>query len=445
MRYSGAMRESLVSYLQKGEKSTGDYRVGVEFEHLILHKDSLKAVSFYEYQGIEDLFRELVLLGWTPVYEGKHLLQLKNDEATVALEPGGQVELSVQPQKSIRKIDLIYRRFLKEVIAILNRWDKIIVSIGYQPQSRLPEIPLLPKERYKYMFQYFNTRGRYAHNMMKGTASTQVSVDYSDEEDCVKKIRVASFLSPLVYCFFDNAPFFEGQVVLGSSLRNRIWDNCDSDRCGVMYKIFTPEFGYNCYAEYMLDIPPIIVKKDNRLLYTKGQPLKELFEVYTFSEEEEELGYLFSMFFFDVRLRNYIEIRMGDALPYPFSLGYAAFWKGLLYEPQNLETLYQESLAYEQELFFVLKKEIELRGTEARIGTKKLVDKLQELSASAEKGLCCEEKIYLRYIQELLANGLTPKKISLSNLHKGQKEALQWCILNDNEELKGRGDYIACC
>ncbi|MFR3272840.1 MAG: hypothetical protein ACLTQI_02690 [Slackia sp.] len=33
--------------------------------------------------------------------------------------------------------------------------------------------------------------------MMRASASTQVSIDYCDEQNCIKKMRVASVLAPL--------------------------------------------------------------------------------------------------------------------------------------------------------------------------------------------------------------------------------------------------------
>ena len=51
-----------------------------------------------------------------------------------------------------------------------------------------------------------------------------------------------------------------------------------------------------------------------------------------------------TMVFPDVRLKKFIEIRMPDALPYPFNLAVTALVKGIFYDTQMLEKYYQKSL-----------------------------------------------------------------------------------------------------
>ena len=42
--------------------------------------------------------------------------------------------------------------------------------------------------------------------MMRATAATQVSIDYQDEADFVRKMRVANLLTPFFALLSDNAP-----------------------------------------------------------------------------------------------------------------------------------------------------------------------------------------------------------------------------------------------
>jgi glutamate--cysteine ligase len=50
------------------------------------------------------------------------------------------------------------------------------------------------------------------------------------------------------------------------------------------------------------------------------------------------------MVFPDVRLKQFIEIRMPDSLPYPYNLGVAALIKGIFYNSRLLEKYYEKSL-----------------------------------------------------------------------------------------------------
>ena len=64
------------------------------------------------------------------------------------------------------------------------------------------------------MYDYFKTNGKYSHNMMKGTASIHVNLDFSNESDYIRKNRVAYFLSPIIYKIFDNSPFLIVLILL---------------------------------------------------------------------------------------------------------------------------------------------------------------------------------------------------------------------------------------
>ena len=58
-----------------------------------------------------------------------------------------------------------------------------MVTAGYQPASKVETLSLIPKERYRFMDRYFEKIGPYGRQMMRGTAATQVSIDYFSEED----------------------------------------------------------------------------------------------------------------------------------------------------------------------------------------------------------------------------------------------------------------------
>ncbi|MFR1638871.1 MAG: hypothetical protein ACLSVD_06610 [Eggerthellaceae bacterium] len=52
-----------------------------------------------------------------------------------------------------------------------------------------------------------------------------------------------------------------------------------------------------------------------------------------------EVEHAVSMFFTDVRLKTYIEIRPADAMPIPYVIAYAALIKGLFYAPTSLDAM----------------------------------------------------------------------------------------------------------
>lgn len=410
-----------VNYFKQAESKKEKHKIGVEFEHLILNQD-LTAVSYFEEKGIENLLYKLSSSNsWEKVAENKHLVGLKSSQKKVSLEPGGQLELSISPFADLKKIENIYLDFIEELAEILNKWDQKIAVLGYQPENSIKDIPLLPKKRYDYMYKYFKKKGKYAHNMMKGTASVQVNIDYADEEDYIKKMRVGYFLSPLIYYLFDNTPFFEEQRAAGSSIREDIWSNCDSQRSGTIAGIFDKKYGYSDYAEYLLNTPPIIKKTKGELFYTDDKLLKDVMK----NDKLEEVEHFLSMVFPDVRTKKYIEIRSADALPYPYNFAFIALLKNLFYSQKNLDYLYQQSLKYTQNEFLNFKKEI--IEAEKNPTREKLIKKIIEIAKTEAPE---EELHHLKYVENFFNNYGRLKFKTLNNLEQGKKDALKWCLLN---------------
>ncbi len=399
--------EILVDYFKKAEAEKTDFKLGIEIEHLILHKEDLKAVTFFEKKGIENILKTMLVNGnWEPVYENEYLVGLNGKQSYITLEPGGQFEISINPLAEVSKIQEIYYSFLEEIIPILEDYSYYLTAVGYQPESLINDIPLLPKERYRYMYKYFQEKGKFAYNMMKGTASIHISIDYHDEDDYIKKTTVANNLTPLIYSTFANTPFFEGEINDSDSIRSIIWDNCDRQRCH--FNKFNQ--GYRAYAEFILNTPPILVKKDGQLVYTAEKPFKEILDPQDYTMEE--LRHILTMVFPPVRTKEYIELRMGDSLPYPFSLGYILFWKGILYNEENLNWLYNKFL-HESNVNFDR-------------------DFFNLLLQRAREGVDIKERYFLDKIENLVRGGMSPAKIIINNLKQVQKkQALEFCILNN--------------
>jgi len=197
--------ESIVSIIRQGEKLPNQFNIGVEFEHIIVKEDTLASVSYYGENGIQEILHELLLnKSYEGKYEGDYLVGLLAEDREITLEPGGQFEISIKPCSAISDIKEIYFNFLKDIVPILEQRNLLLMAIGYHPKSSIDEIPFNPKKRYEYMSNYLGKKGKYAHNMMKGTAALQVAIDYANEEDFIRKFRVANFISPLLYLISDS-------------------------------------------------------------------------------------------------------------------------------------------------------------------------------------------------------------------------------------------------
>ena len=77
-------------------------------------------------------------------------------------------------------------------------------------KSRIDEIELLPKDRYHIMYPYMARKGRLGQRMMKQTAGVQANLDFSDEADAIRKLRVSMGIVPLLYAAFANSAVSDG-------------------------------------------------------------------------------------------------------------------------------------------------------------------------------------------------------------------------------------------
>ena len=136
---------------------------------------------------------------------------------TTALEPVAVTRYRLSPRRSskclwgpattVRALFEAVEAFdqlVADALAALEL-DARLVAIGYNPCVAQPEeLELIPKDRYHAMDAYLSRRGRYARDMMRCTASTQVSLDYETEQDAQRIYRMATLLGPAFAFLFDN-------------------------------------------------------------------------------------------------------------------------------------------------------------------------------------------------------------------------------------------------
>ncbi len=110
--------------------------------------------------------------------------------------------------------------------------------------------------------------------MMRRTATVQANFDYENEEDALRKVRVALRLSPLVTAIFANSPFYEGRLFGGKSYRAQVWLSVDPDRQGLLPAVLERGRHFADYIEWALDAPMFLFKRDNQVVENTGQTFR---------------------------------------------------------------------------------------------------------------------------------------------------------------------------
>ncbi len=320
-------KENIIQYLKNGCKSPDmPMHFGVELEHFVVKKDTKEAVSYYGENGIEAILTQLMPLYEESAYSEGHLIALGREGIALSLEPAAQLEVSISPQTDIGAIGAIYEQFVREITPILEMYSYEMLTFGYQPKSRVENLELLPKPRYRFMDAYFAKIGPYGRQMMRGTAATQVSIDYYSEEDFSAKYSIAYALKDVLAHFCSNSPVYEGGGYTGFALRDDIWSKTDKRRVDVAPFMIDGTMSFEDYADFVLQTP-VIVNKDGAQEYYDERTIGEIAKERIFNQEE--LSHVLSMVFPMIRAKHFLEIRFADSMPMDRVLKYVLILKGL--------------------------------------------------------------------------------------------------------------------
>ena len=134
-------------------------------------------------------------------------------------------------------------RHLREVQEVADEMGAGFLSLGFRPDTKLEDVPIMPKGRYKIMRDYMQKVGTMGREMMFRTCTVQTNLDFSSESDMVKKFRVSLALQPIATALFANSPLTEGKLNGFKSFRSRVWLDTDADRTGMLPFVFEDGFG----------------------------------------------------------------------------------------------------------------------------------------------------------------------------------------------------------
>lgn len=335
----------LVAWFQRGFERPENRRVGTEHEKLVLQADDLAPLTYdgprgvrrlltllaerFNYQLLEDHGNPIALRRMTP-----------NGWESITLEPGGQIELSGAPLRTLEDAEVELRTHLTEVGSVAQELGLLMTSAGLNGLHDLDQVNWMPKSRYAIMRDYMPRVGQLGRWMMKMTCTIQANLDFTSEADAADMLRTSLYLSPLVSALFANSPLMHGKPSGFHTARGHIWTQTDPDRCGFpLFMLESSDFGFKDYVEYTLDVPMYLIVRDGRYIDLTQERFTFRDFIHrgaqgftpTLDDYETHIATLFP----EVRLkRKYIEMRGADMGPFEHILALPALWKGLLYDAE---------------------------------------------------------------------------------------------------------------
>jgi len=425
-------RRDLVEYMMSGMKPRDKWMIGTEHEKFGFELDTLKRLPYEGDKGIRAVLLAMQeRFGWQPIMEGSNIIGLKEPSttggpsATVTLEPGGQLELSGAPLQTIHQTCAEVNSHLYQVKAVAEDLGVGFIGLGFDPKWKREEIPWMPKGRYKIMGSYMPKRGSKGLDMMLRTCTIQVNLDFDTEETMARMSRVSMALQPVATALFACSPFIDGRPAGVVSARMDVWNDTDPDRTGDLPFLFEDGFGFERYADYILDVPMYFVYRDGKYIDCAGLSFKDFMEgklptlpgeYPTLQDWEDHLTTSFP----DIRVKRYIEMRGADGGPWRKICALPALWVGLLYDDQVLRELDDMIGDWTAEERKQMRDGAIKYGLSAPFQDGTVGDVAQLVVEKAKEGLNrrgYKEVNFLAGLEQTARTGVTPAEVLLSQYH----------------------------
>ncbi len=419
---------SLIEWFANKEKEPKDWRIGTEHEKFIFSLDGLRPVTYEGNSGIEAILHYLEkIYDMRPAKEKGKIIALKTkDGASISLEPGGQLELSGNIVKTIHHSCVETNKHLEQMLDVTSKLGLGMLGAGFHPTASRAEINWMPKGRYKIMKNYMPKVGNLGLDMMLRTCTIQTNLDYLDESDMRRKFRTSLALQPIATALFANSPMRDGKLTNVQSNRALVWTDTDPDRCGVPACVFEPNFGYEQWIDYVLDVPMYFIYRDGEYLDVAGKSFRRFLSsdykheffghTASISDFEDHITTIFP----DVRLKGYLEMRGADGGPWSIICALPALWVGLLYDAEALERAEEIANQFTHKDVVNARISAAKNGLNGQIGSQSINQLASQLVEIAEIGLKNrrklndkgeDETIFLKPLKNIINTGLTQSDI----------------------------------
>jgi len=419
-------KEQIIEYFKSGIKDKRNFRIGIEHEKFLFNSQDNKRVN---YSKIKEMFSALLEFGWNPVLEKGNVIGLNKGGKNITLEPGNQIELSGEKLNNIHEACAESQDYLFELKQVTKKLNINIVSSGFDPISKLEEIPNNPKQRYKLMTKNMPLGGELSLDMMYRTCGTQLNIDYESEEDFIKKFRVINSIVPISIALFANSSIVEKKKSNFLSYRSKVWQNTSR---GGLPRIFFEELNFEKYADFVMNFPILFVKdKEN---YISGQKYNfkdfmnnQIKEMDYKSPSEDDLSIHLSTIFTENRLKKYIELRSMDTCGWDCLCAGPAFYVGILYG--NLDEVYNLISKWEKNKIINAYLEAPQKGFNTQLMGKDLLYWASTLLNLSRKGLenrdvlnknKKNETLFLNHLQKIVDNKRTNADHMISKFSKNE-------------------------
>ena len=419
-------KEQIIDYFKSGIKKNKSFKIGIEHEKFLFNEKNNKRIN---YSKVKQMFSALLEFGWNPIHEKKSIIALNKGGKNITLEPGNQIELSGDKLNNIHEACAESQDYLFELRQVTKKLDINIVSAGFDPISKLHEVPNNPKERYELMTKDMPEGGALSLDMMYRTCGTQINIDYASENDFIKKFRIVNSIVPITIALFSNSSIVEKKNSSYLSYRSKVWQNTSR---GGLPKIFFEELNFERYADFIINFPILFINDNNKYISGKKYVFKDFMEgrideIKNKLPNESDLSTHLSTIFTENRLKKYIEMRSMDTCGWDCFCAGPAFNTGILYG--NVDETFDLVSKWEKDKIINAYLEVPQKGFNTQLMGKDLLYWASHLLNLSKKGLeerdilnksRKNETIFLNHLQKIVDNKKTNADHMISKFSKNK-------------------------
>ncbi|MDC3242926.1 glutamate-cysteine ligase family protein [bacterium] len=406
-------KEQIIEYFKSGIKDNKNFKIGIEHEKFLFNINDNTRI---DYSKIKDMFSGLAEFGWKPVYEKENIVALNKEGKNITLEPGNQIELSGDILNHIHEACAESQDYLFELRQVTKKLGIKIVSAGFDPISKIQDIPNNPKQRYELMTKDMPLGGEHSLDMMYRTCGTQLNVDYNSEEDFIKKFKVVNSIVPISIALFANSSIVEKKNSGYLSYRSKVWQSTSR---GGLPAIFFDNFDFEKYAEFAINFKILFIEHEGKYISGQKYTFKDFMdgkisEIGNRLPTEKDLTTHLSTIFTENRLKKYIELRSMDACGWDCLCSGPAFNVGMIYG--NLDETYDLIKDWDKDKIINAYMEAPQKGFNTQLMGKDLLYWSKTLLELSNKGLenrdilnkhGKNETIFLNHLNKIVENKMT--------------------------------------
>ena len=413
-----------VEHLQRGAKPAHHWRCGIELE--VFGYDAQHAFARLDAAQVQSTLARLASPADQVAFEAGALVEVNAGEqhGRITVEPGGQIEFSGAPERSLYTVEREAKRHLAKMSEIARECGYIFLAAGFDPLRTIEEQHWFPKSRYGVMRPFLAARGGRAWDMMCRTCAVQINLDYEGPEDLAKKFILGNRLSPIITAIFANSPFENGKLSGYKSTRAAAWMETDAERTGLSPLALTDDFSPAAFVAYALNIPMIFVRRNERCLELPANLKFSDFLDHGYAQITPRFGDWIehlTTIFTDARLKQHLEMRSADCNNLALAMALAALWKGLMYERSALDEALHLMPKLKHWDALELRRAVARDGLAAYAPGVRVLDIAKQLVELAFEGLqriAAEETRYLEILREMvIEDEICPADILLRNYH----------------------------